>query len=85
MNSFVEAGLTVVSIVGGIAALSIVLSPKATTTSVIQAGSSGFGNMLATAMSPVNGNAPSINNSYPSAVNSGFGLPTVNLGSPAVS
>ena len=83
MNSFTEAALTIASIVGGISMVAIIISKNANTTGVIQAAASGYGNMLATAMSPVTGATVGANNAYPSiASGAGFGLPVTNYGSP---
>jgi hypothetical protein len=66
MNStFTDALVTVGSMIIGIAALSIILSPKAKTVGVVQAVASGFSNSLGTAMSPVTGERVSVNTSYP--------------------
>lgn len=83
MNSFTEAAVTVASLIVGVAALSVLVSRNSNTAAVIQASASGFTNSLLAAMTPVNGNAPSVNNSYPSAVNQGFGLPQLGFGQPA--
>ena len=64
---FTDAFVTIVSLIVGIATLSIILSPKATTTRVIQATASGFSNSLATAMSPVTGERVKIDTSYPNS------------------
>lgn len=79
MNSTVEAAVTIGSLILGIAALSVILAPKATTTAVIQSTASGFSNALATAMSPVTGAQVSINTSYPSSTIAGV---SSNIGSP---
>ena len=78
-SHFEEAALTVVSLIVGIAALSVILSPKATTTQVIQASASALGNDLAVAMSPVTGTSTPVNLSYPSS-GSGFNLGTPSFG-----
>lgn len=77
-----EGIVTIFSLIVGIAALSVILSPKATTSKVIQATASGFSNSLATAMSPVTGEHVNINTSYPGSggYGGGGGLPTLSLG-----
>ena len=70
MDKIVEAATTVFIAIIGVAILATLVSPKAKTSSVIQAIASGFGNDLAVAQSPVTGNAVRIDTSYPS---SGFG------------
>lgn len=73
MGHFQEAVVTIVSLIVGIAALSVILSPKATTAKVIQASASGLGNDLAVAMSPVTGTQTPVNLSYPDSNSGGFG------------
>jgi len=70
MDNIIEAATTVFIAIIGVAILSVLVSPKAQTSQVIQAVASGFGNDLAVAQSPVTGNPVQINTSYP---NSGFG------------
>lgn len=74
MNSFTEAGVTIVGLIVGVAALSVLLSPKSTTASVIQSAASGLGNTLATAVSPVTGASVIPNLSYPGGTGIGAGL-----------
>ena len=73
MNTITEAAVTILLAIVGVAMLSVLVSPKSKTASVIQAGASGFGNALGVAESPVTGNALSINLSYPSDFGSTFG------------
>jgi hypothetical protein len=77
MHPIQETLVTIGSLIIGIAALSVILSPKATTTKVIQATASGFSNALAVAQSPVTGYAVNIDTSYPDS-NSFAGLPHLN-------
>ena len=66
MNStFTDAIVTIGSLIIGIAALSIILSPKSKTVGVVQSVASGFSNALGTAISPVTGENYSIDTSYP--------------------
>ena len=65
MNSLTEGIVTIALMIGGIALASVLVSRNANTTGVIQAAGSAFGNDLATAQSPVTGNAPTINLGYP--------------------
>lgn len=86
MNGATEAIVTIGALIIGVGALSVVLSPKATTTGVIQATASGLSNSLATAMSPVTGARVSINTSYPGTTpGSGMGTgafgPNMDFGS----
>ena len=57
---------TVVTLIVAVAIVALLVSPKATTSSVIQAAASGLGNNLGVAESPVTGASYSINLSYPS-------------------
>lgn len=65
MNTFVEGGVTIALAVVGLAMLSVLVSRNAATAQDIQAGASGFGNVLGVAMSPVTGANPNINLGYP--------------------
>lgn len=66
MNQFIEGGVTIGLAVIGLAMLSILVSKNATTAGVLQAGASGFGNVLGVAESPVTGSSYTINLGYPS-------------------
>lgn len=66
-NQVTEAAVTVVGLIVGIAALSVLLSPNSTTAKVIQASASGLSNSIATAISPVTGSHISADLSYPSS------------------
>jgi hypothetical protein len=74
MNAFVEGGITVALAVVGLAMLSVLVSRKSNTTGVIQAGASGFGNVLGVAMSPVSGEDLPISLSYPNSIGGTFGF-----------
>jgi hypothetical protein len=65
MNQITEAVLTIVTAIIGVAVLALLISPKARTSQVIQAGASAVGNMLAVAQSPVTGEKVNIDTSYP--------------------
>jgi hypothetical protein len=84
MSSIVDAGVTVASLIIGVAALSVLVSSKANTTGVIQSAASGFVNSLGVAESPVTGTTMTINSSYPAAMNGSMGLPNTTLGSPSL-
>ncbi len=80
MDGITEAVVTVFTAIIGVAILSVLVSPKARTSQVIQAVASGFSNSLAVAQSPVTGNPVRIDTSYPS---SGMGFPSYGgMGSP---
>lgn len=82
MDKLTEGVVTIFSLIIGVAILSVLVSPKAQTSQVIQATASGFGNSLAVAMSPVTGAQTTINLSYPSG---GGGMPTFGgSGAPAL-
>jgi hypothetical protein len=79
MDKLTEAVVTILSLIIGVAILSVLVSPKAQTSQVIQASASGFGNSLAVAMSPVTGSPTNINLSYPTGnggMGGNMGLPT---------
>lgn len=86
MDKITEAIVTILSLIVGVAILSVLVSPKATTSQVIQATASGFGNDLAVAMSPVTGSQTNINLTYPNATTGGmptfggFGMPQFSTG-----
>jgi hypothetical protein len=79
MNGIGEGVVTILSLIVGIAAISVIVSPKAKTSEVIQATASGFVNSLATAEAPVTGSQVNIVSSYPS---SGFGMPSLDMSAP---
>lgn len=76
MDKLTEAVVTILSLIVGVAILSVLVSPKAQTSQVIQATASGFGNSLAVAMSPVTGQTMNggqgIITSYPGSNQGGF-------------
>ena len=57
---------TVAALIVAVAIVALLVSPKAKTSSVIQASASGLANNLGVAESPVTGATYSINLSYPS-------------------
>lgn len=57
---------TIVGLIIAVAIVALLVSPKATTSSVIQASGSALGNDLAVAEAPVTGASTPINLSYPS-------------------
>lgn len=85
MDKITEGIITVFTLIIGVAILSVLVSPKAKTSEVIQATASGFGNDLAVAESPVTGSPTNINLSYPSSGmfgGQGFGIPQMGSGMP---
>jgi hypothetical protein len=77
MDKLTEGVVTIFSLIIGVAILSVLVSPKAQTSQVIQATASGFGNSLAVAMTPVTGENVNINTSYPNSSSyGGMGFPT---------
>lgn len=70
MHPIMEAVVSVMIAIVGVAIIALIISPKAKTSQVIQATASGFSNALAVAESPVTGSNVKIDTSYPS---SGFG------------
>jgi hypothetical protein len=78
MSTFMEAIVTILLAVVGLAIVATVVSRNANTPAVLQAGASGFGNLLAVAQSPVSGAhlAPVL--AYPgSDLTGGFGFGTL--------
>lgn len=65
MDEITKAGVTIGLAIVGVAILALIVSKNSNTTGVVQAVSSGFGNSLAVAESPVTGASVSINTSYP--------------------
>jgi hypothetical protein len=78
MHPIIESITTILIAIVGVAIIALIISPKAKTSQVIQAGASGFSNSLATAMTPVTGENVKIDTSYPS---SGFGMENYSFGS----
>lgn len=76
MDKFIEAGVTIAGLIAAIAIVALLISPKATTAQVVQSVASGYGNNIATAISPVTGVQVQPNLSYPAANGSMGGFPT---------
>lgn len=75
MSHFTEAFVTIVLALISLAVVSVIISRNSNTAGVAQAVSSGLGNNIATAISPVTGSGVSPNLSYPSGSSfaTGFG------------
>lgn len=75
MNHFTEAAVTIVLALVALALASVVISKNSNFPADVQAVSSGLGNNIATAISPVTGASVTANLSYPgaSSFGSGFG------------
>jgi hypothetical protein len=77
MDKLLEAGVTIAGLIVAVAIVSVLVSPKATTSSVVQSIASGFGNNLAVAIAPVTGEHTPITLAYPGSGyfggNSSFG------------
>jgi hypothetical protein len=65
-NDFFRLVETIVALIVTVAIIALLVSPKATTSQVIQASGSALGNNLAVAESPVTGATYQVNLSYPS-------------------
>lgn len=74
MNAFMEGLISIVAVFAGVAIVSVLVSPKAQTAGVLQAGFSGIGNDLGVAESPVTGANIAFNLGYPSSNNLGMGF-----------
>ena len=72
MSSFTEMIVTISLGFMVLAGLAVLVSKNATTATVIQAGASGFGNVLDVAISPVTGATTRPNLAYPGG--SGVGI-----------
>lgn len=57
MNQLVNSVTVLLSAIVGVAILSVILSKNSNTTSVISAGTTGFGNLLKAAEGPVSGSS----------------------------
>lgn len=68
MDNFLTSIVTVATLLIGVAILAVIVSPKAQTSSVIQAGGSAFSGVLGAALSPVSGSG------------FGFSAPTFTVG-----
>ena len=82
MDRLIEGFVTIAGLIAAIAIIALLVSPKATTAQVIQAVASGYGNNVATAISPVTGVQVQPNLSYPSS--GGFGMPSFAMGVPSL-
>lgn len=67
MSDFFRLIATIVGLIVTVAIVALLVSPKATTSSVIQSSGSALGNNLAVAESPVTGATYQVNLSYPSS------------------
>ncbi len=65
MNQFFETITTIASLIVAVAIVSVIVSKKAQTPAVLQAGGSAFSNALAVAESPVTGAQYHVDLSYP--------------------
>ena len=74
MGQFTEGLITIALGILGLAVISILVSKNANTTGVIQAGASGFGNLIGVAGAPVTGTQVSIDLSYPGMSSSSGGI-----------
>jgi hypothetical protein len=80
MQGFGQTIVTLATLIATIAVISVIVSPKAKTSSVIQATASGWGNNIAEAISPVTGKGATPDLGYPGGggLNFGGGTPTFN-------
>jgi hypothetical protein len=72
-GGFFRAMETIAALIVTVAIVALVLSRNATTTSVIQAGASGLGNLIGVSGAPITGSSVSVDLSYPSAATAGAG------------
>ena len=66
MNAFWEGVVTIVLAIIGLAIIAVIVSKKANTAAVLQAGASGLANNIAVAASPVSGASFQPSLGYPS-------------------
>ena len=66
MNDAVHSIVSIFIAIVGVAIVAVLVSKNANTSGVIQSTASGFGNALDVAISPVTGQSPQANLSYPS-------------------
>lgn len=64
MDKASDAAVSIVSLIGAIAILSILVSNRAQTAAVMQAFFSGVGNTIGVAMSPVTGASVKLNTAF---------------------
>jgi hypothetical protein len=62
MNRVTESVVTIIVAIIGLATLAVILSQRATTVGVINAGSKGLMGLIGTAVSPITGGASSFSN-----------------------
>ena len=68
MNDSLMTGVVSIALgILGVATLAVIFSNQANTSNVIQAGGSALANNILAAVSPINGNAPQGNFTYPSS------------------
>jgi len=67
MQGFGEAIAGIATAIIGLAIIAVLVSQNAQTSAVIQSASSGFGNILMAAVSPVTGNTGTMVSSYPNS------------------
>jgi ketol-acid reductoisomerase len=84
MDKLFESIVTIAGLIVAVAIVSVLVSPKANTSNVVQSFASGFGNNLAVAIAPVTGANTPITLAYPgsgyfggnSSMGGGMGLPS---------
>lgn len=67
MSSIMESITTILLAVVGLAIVAVLVSKKANTSGVIQAGASGFSNAIGVAAAPVSGASVGLSLGYPSS------------------
>lgn len=73
MSPIIEAVVTIALAIVGLAIVSVLVSGRAQTSSVVQSIASGFGNSLGVAEAPVTGTNLSLSLGYPGSQAYGFG------------
>lgn len=65
MNNMTESLVSIAAAIIGVTILAVIVSKRSNTSGVIQAAASGFGNLLAVAVSPINANGVTPVLNYP--------------------
>lgn len=74
MNAFGEGLLTIALAIIGLGLASVLVSPRARTSQVIQAGATGFATAIGVAQGPVTGQSFNFSLGYPAGGGPGYGF-----------
>lgn len=79
ISPMMEGIVSIAAGITGVAILAVLVSKNANTAAVLQAGASGFSNMLGTAISPVTGSVTAPVNTYPGGGGGIFSPHSINM------